>query len=232
MKIDGANFDNLSDLREQLCKLESASRGADRGGLKQAREDLIAAVGSYTCQRYHLGRTLLQYKVVLKAEHVWTAAAKAIGAAIGRDERTIYRIVDDFERAVRLPDSTIQAMLDQKIDPAERRNARGVEHLIQMPEPATREEAAAAVASAFEKRPALRGGGARVGSVNRALDAFADQIVKQFEQRYRSVAPERRNMEVRYVLERIVNTLRSPISDLRQFSRPALVPKPVEREAA
>lgn len=41
-----------------------------------------------------------------------------------------------------------------------------------------------------------------------------------------------RDLEVRYVLERIVNTLRADIRDLRQFSRPALVPRPSKREVA
>jgi hypothetical protein len=64
------------------------------------------------------------------------------------------------------------------------------------------------------------------------LEAFAERVVKQFEDRYRSATPQQRDAEVRYILELQVNRLRAPIRELRQFGRPTLVPKPKKQGAA
>jgi hypothetical protein len=64
------------------------------------------------------------------------------------------------------------------------------------------------------------------------IEEFAARMVRLFEDRYRFVKPQETDAEVCYILELMVNTLRVPITELRQYSRPALVPKPTMKEAA
>ena len=225
-------FDILSNLREELRKVEPAHFATGSDDIHQARENLIAAVRSYMNSRYHLGRALRAYRAFFKSERMWVEAAKVIAASIGRSERTLFRMIEDFERASQLPAITIEAMQDQNIDPAAGKHMEKVEELLKMPEPQTREEAATAVTAVVKRQAAQKR--KRVASVRSKADpeVFADGIVKQFEDRYGSLSAEERDAVLRYVLERVVNKLRSQIRELRQYSRPALVPKPVTREAA
>ncbi len=79
------------------------------------------------------------------------AAAKLIAAAMNRGERTVYRIIEEFERASQLPPITLEAMIEWKIDPAAGKNAEMIENLLHLPEPGTREEANAAVSVAIRE---------------------------------------------------------------------------------
>jgi hypothetical protein len=147
----------------------------------------------------------------------------------------VYRIISVYERASNLPETVVDALVERNIDPAAGKNVELVDNLLQMPRPETRQEAATAVTEAFEKHSARK----RLAKKKKAaksekasVEEFAAHIVKQFEGRYRSAAPDVRDAEVRYVLERVVNTLRAEIRELRRFGRPALVPGPAVREAA
>jgi hypothetical protein len=230
-------LDKLSNLREQLCRLDIPCPGCDSNGLHHAREGVINGVGTYANSlstyansRYHLGRALHVYKGYFKAEKRWVAVAKVIGAALSRDEKTIFRIIEDFERADQLPAITIEALLEQNIDPAAHKHAEAVEDLLEMPEPETPEEATSAVSAAMKERSAQRRKKTSSRKTKAGLEEFTDWIVKPFEERYRSFPPEHLDRELQYVFERIANTLRSSIRELRQYSRPALVPKPATRE--
>jgi hypothetical protein len=68
-------LDIMSNLREQLCKLEVPRIGCIREDLRQAREGVISALTVYTSRRWDLGRALRAYKDYFKAEHAWMAAA-------------------------------------------------------------------------------------------------------------------------------------------------------------
>jgi hypothetical protein len=190
---------------------------------------------AYTKSRFDFGRALRQYKQHYKAERGWMEAASVIANAIGRDPRTIFRIIEDHERATQLDPVVLEVMEERGIDAAAPKNAAMVANLLEMPAPKTREEAASAVKAAsqshLEKKRAAKKAIAKL-SQRDGLDQFAHRILKQFGERYRSVKAERRDEEVRYILELVVNTLRSDIRELRQYGRPALVPKPTMKEAA
>jgi hypothetical protein len=221
-------LDNLSTLKQLLRKLEPSQLAYDKS-LRQAREGLIGALRTYSHSRYDLGRALRAYREYFKVERAWMEAAKVIAAAIDRDEKTVFRIIEAYEKAAQLPAMTIKVMLDQDIDPAAAKHARVVEKLLRIPEPKTSEEAAADVTEAFRTLVLEK---AKQASAKPDLEAFAERIVKQFEDRYRSAAPQQRDAEVQYILELLVNTLRAPIRELRQFGRPTLVPKPPKQGAA
>lgn len=227
-------FDKVSNLKPQLEKLETEHLGSGRWELNQARTGLLAALQAFGHSRYDLGRALRQYKSHFKAEQGWMAAARIIAAALDRDERTVFRILDDYERAAQLPAIVLEAMQVQNIDPAARKHAALVENLLQMREPETREEARAVVAGAVkeqvkrkkQKRKAIS------ESITTDVEEFANKVVGQFQERYRSAPLQDRDEEVQYILELVVNTLQAPIVELRQFSQPALVPKPGKRLVA
>jgi hypothetical protein len=61
---------------------------------------------------------------------------------------------------------------------------------------------------------------------------FAERIVKEFEERYRSVSPKERDPDVRVVLERVVSALHADIHESRPYSRSTGEPKPAITEAA
>jgi hypothetical protein len=228
--------DNLSDFSAELKKIEETYIKDASVELAQARNSVVGAISGLKQSRMNLGRVLRTYKGHFKAERAWTAAMKVIAGALQCDERTVYRIIEDYERASRLPEITLEVMVQQKIDPAAAKNAAVVEKLLEMPKPTTRKEAGDAVIAVVKEHHArkrlLRTKQTASKSAAMDVEAFAERIVRQFEDRYRSMAPEQRDAEVRYVLEKVANTLRANVSELRQFSRPALVPKPVQRKAA
>ncbi|HVC91826.1 MAG TPA: hypothetical protein VND66_14525 [Acidobacteriaceae bacterium] len=155
-------------------------------------------------------------------------AAKVIAAAIDRDEKTVFRIIEDYEPASQLSPITLEAVLEQNIDPAAAKHARVVENLLRIPSRRSK-KASAVVAGAFKTHMLQK---IKKASVKPDLEAFAERIVKQFEDRYRAAAPQQRDAEIKYILEPLVNTLRTPIRELRQFGRPTLVPKPPKQGAA
>jgi hypothetical protein len=226
--------DKMSNIKCQLKELEAKHVANQSGELRQTRECLLGALRTYGSSRYELGRALRLYKGHYKAERGWMAAASIVAAAIDCDERTLFRILDDYERAAQLPAIVLEAMQDQNIDPAAHKHAALIEELVQIPEPRTGEEARVVVAGAIkelverkkQKRKAIS------KSITTDVEEFANKVVRQFQDRYPSAPTEDRDEEVQYVLELVVNTLRAPIVELRQFSQPALVPKPGKRLVA
>jgi hypothetical protein len=226
-------FDNLANLREQLCRLEPAYFARDSNDLRQAREGLIEALKMYRHSRFNLGRALRAYKTFFKADHTWVEAAKVIAAFIGKSERSIHRIIEDFERAEQLPAIVIDAMLDQNIDPAAGKHKAKIEELRKIPEPKTRKEADATVDAVVKREAAQKRKKPASVPAKDDFEVFKHRTLKLFVDRYRSpFPPEQRDAEVLHLLELIANTLRVPISELRQFARPTLVPKPVKQEVS
>ncbi|HEV2132630.1 MAG TPA: hypothetical protein VGR47_00060 [Terracidiphilus sp.] len=234
--IESDGFAHLANLRSEL-KLAEAAGSLDTYDLelKNAREAVLHWVKSFQHSRYELGRAILRYKTYFKKEGSWTRAAKLIAESIGTSERTVHRIAEEYEFASHLPEITRDAMVEQKLDPAAGKNAGVVGKLLEMPPPQTREEAAAMVKSASQADVEMKRSGRKVvaeTSPKDGLDQFAQHILRQFKEHYRSATPERRDAEVRYILELVVNTVGADVHELRQYDRPALVPKPEARKAA
>jgi hypothetical protein len=81
----------------------------------------VNALEGFRSSRYRLGQKLSAYKAFFKAKQGWMAAAKSIADAIGCDERTIRRAIDDFERVSEVPDVVIKALQQAGFDPAAER---------------------------------------------------------------------------------------------------------------
>jgi len=233
MTVECRKFDKMSNLTRELEKIERKHAKTDGTALVQARSAVVSRVSQYRESRYQLGRVLHNYKIHFKAEGGWVVAAQAIAEAINRDERTVYRIIDNYECASKLPPVVLQAMEDQKIDPAAAKNAGLVQRLAQMPEPATRRKADSIVARVrsehITQKKAVKAANERG---TESVEEFSERVLRHFKDRFSTMPPQQRDSELQYVLELIVNTLRSDVRELKQFGRPALVPKPKKRKIA
>lgn len=220
--------DNLSGLRDALQKVERDHREELNFDPSQARSSVLGILPYYLNCRYQLGRALRGYKQLFRVEGGWQAALRAIAAAMGRDERTVYRIVHDFEQAEKLPPLLIDAMLEQKIDPAAAKHAPLVENLLQMPVPQSHHQAEVAVTRAVRDVARMRQTKEKKtkSAANEGLEEFATRIAVQFESRYRSASPRKRNLEMQYVFELAAATVHANIRELGRYDLPSAVPKP------
>lgn len=228
-------FAKLANLRNQLKTIEEvASLECENQELRQARENLVNKIQCFNYNRFELGRAISRYKVLFKAEGAWIKAASLIAESLVVSERTVHRLIQEYEFASELPAITLDVMQEQRIDPAAAKNMPVVETLLQMPEPTTRNEAVEQVhkvaAKHVAKKRAARKAAAKPSAAS--LEAFTKHIVKQFERRFSSMAPEQRDNEIKYVFETVVNTIRANVHELGQYSRPTLVPMPVLKAAA
>jgi hypothetical protein len=123
---------NLSNLSVRLQELEVGWINKDELGLGSARLSLVNALEGFRSSRYRLGQKLSAYKKFFKANQGWMATAKSIAEAIGCDERTIRRTIDDFERVSAVPDVVIKALQQAGFDPAARKNASIVSKILEM----------------------------------------------------------------------------------------------------
>lgn len=231
-KMNIERLDNLSNLSEQLQRVEETDLNGGSYEWSQSRKVVVSAVQGYRHGRFDLGRALRAYRMHFKAQRTWVVAAQTIADARGCCRKTVFRVIADYERAQGLPLIMVEAMLDQEIDPAEAKNSKITESLLQMPEPETPKEAVASVAKAVQERMKRKKAAVRAKHARAGVEDFAKRILRQFEDRYRTADRLLRDDEVKYVLELLVNTLRIPIRELRQYPRPALVPKPGQRKEA
>lgn len=215
-------IDNLSTLARQLRELELAEMGDLRREVSHTRNALIAVLKDYAYTRYQFGRLLHAYKAFYKPEGRWLAAAKLIGAAIRRDERTIFRIVEDFERADQVAPILLHAMGEQQIDPSAPKNDDIIEDLKQAPPTASPRQAAKIVTKAV-KAHAERKKAARESRKNEKLEDFVERIARFFLARYAGLPQEQSKAE----MERILRLLAGRLG-IRFGPRSLLPPKPPE----
>jgi hypothetical protein len=123
-----------------------------------------------------------------------------------------------------LPAAVIEAAEDRRIDLARKKYEPEVKAIAEMVGPNEvigKEEAIQIVAKIIPISPASKDVKPR-----ESLDDFANRTTKSFEKRYAGILPEVRDVELRYILELVNATLRTSVKELRQYGRPALVPKP------
>lgn len=125
---------NLSNLSVRLQELEVGWINKDELGLGSARLSLVNALEGFRSSRYRLGQKLSAYKVFFKAKQGWMAAAKTIADAIGCDERTIRRTIDDFERVsgVLVYPARCAQQWQQRSHRDDKPTGRGASHAFQM----------------------------------------------------------------------------------------------------
>ena len=124
---------NLSSLTARLQEIEVGHVGEGDSGLSDARLALVNALEQYRKSRYRLGEMLSGYRKFFLVTRGWSAAAVAIAGAIGCDERTIRRIVEDYDRVAGVPALVIKSLEQLGIDPSARKNASMIAKVLRMP---------------------------------------------------------------------------------------------------
>jgi predicted RNase H-like nuclease (RuvC/YqgF family) len=225
---------NLPDFPTRLLRIENTYIKEISVELAHARGAVASALPSFRSSRMNFGRILRAYKVHYKAARGWTAALQVIAEGLGCDERTVDRLIKDYERASQLPPITVEAMEAQKIDPAAHRNAPVVEKLVQMSPPASREEAVEAVKVAYQKHQEKKRARtpAATTSASVSVEEFSRRVVKLFRERYRKMELKLRDAEVRYVLGQVVAELGIDDSELQNFTRDAVARRAAILKAA
>jgi hypothetical protein len=136
--IDPSVLDNLSSLCADLRSLErehvecpeGQSFGDHASTLAAARIQLEDCLKGFVFSRYELGKALHSYKQFYVNERAWMSVAALIAQAIGRDERTVRRIVADYEQVEALPEVCVKELQRQNLDPAAAKNRRIAKRLL------------------------------------------------------------------------------------------------------
>ena len=89
-------FDNLS---KTLAGHASQLPTEEQTREQEIRESLVESLKHFDEDRTALAGNLLAYKQVFKTKRQWTRVVTEIGAAIQVSARTVFRIIDDFERS-------------------------------------------------------------------------------------------------------------------------------------
>jgi hypothetical protein len=143
-------MDNLSNLGADLRELEVKHVMNDDGAAIDARQELVKAAGQYHRSRYRFGETLSIYRAYFLEQGGWVEAAKVIGKAIDRDEKTIFRIIKDYARASKLPATALRQLEAEGIDPAAKKNESVVANILAMPASAVEADPKTAVITAVQ----------------------------------------------------------------------------------
>ena len=157
MKLNGENrLDNLSNLGALLREVESEHVDNSDGRALDAREAIVSALPTYRASRYEFGRLLAAYKAFFTEDRGWMEAAKAIAGALGCDERTIRRIVEDYRHAAQFPPEIAEELGVQGIDAAAKKTAPHISNLLTLPVSGARSNLKAVVTAAVNKMKAVK----------------------------------------------------------------------------
>jgi hypothetical protein len=120
------------ELSAELDVITTELSENDRSTEQTKRATMLDALTRYATSRYDFGRALAAYKRALQVERVWMSASKAIAKHMGRSQRTVFRILEDYERVAGAPKPVIAAMRKEGFDPAELKNARLLGQVVDM----------------------------------------------------------------------------------------------------
>ena len=141
---------NLTNLSVRLQKIEVGLVGDGGSGLSDARLAVVNALEQYRRSRYRLGEMLSAYRKFFLLARGWSVAAIVIAGAIGCDERTIRRIVEDYDRVSGVPALVIKSLEQLGIDPSARKNASMIAKALRMPLAAIDSAAEVSMANAIQ----------------------------------------------------------------------------------
>ncbi len=238
-KVIKTKFDNLSNLAITLLHIERECADSMDGAsinttaLQQARSSVATLAAAYKQNRYNFGRALRHYQQHFKKQRGWIAAADVIAKAIGREVRTIYRLIEGYESAEALSPLVLVEMQEQGIDPGAAKNSDIVRELQTIPQPTVREDVKAVVAQAkrkhAEQKREKRNSATRI---NCTLEQFSEQIEKKFHTRYRDASKEQRLSEVRYIFGHVLDSLGIDLNEWEQIVREGASAESKLRKAA
>jgi hypothetical protein len=149
-------MDKLSDLSARLREVESVHVDSDDGAAVDARGNLVDAARLFHSSRFRFGEGLARYKSFFPENRGWTAAVRAVARALLCDQKTICRILSDFDRASQVPAEALKELEALGIDPAARKNETIISNLLTMDSPTVESAPKKAVASAVKAGKAAK----------------------------------------------------------------------------
>lgn len=184
----------------------------------------------WNASRREQGLVLKSYQNLYKPQRLW----KKFLAVVGIVERTAYRMIEDAAAVSGLPAAVIEEADSRGFDLAEHKYRSVVAAIKeQLTDVGPDAEQAAKIISNVIPFPAQLRSSDTEGTKSpvapkpqSSLEDFAARTVRTFEARYQGISQSVRDDEVQYVFELVNATLRSSVRELRQYERPALVPKP------
>lgn len=225
------NFTNLPDLDFALGMIEAQhveTPVGGRAGVWKARAEVINAIQQAFQSRFNLGKALSAYRDLFKAERGWIEASNAIAEALHICEKTVRNKITDYEQlSAALPEEVIQAAELRGIDLAQKKflsAVKSVEGTISPNHVVSEEQASQIVDNIIACKTADKT--AKSPKPVPSIEEFADRTATSFEKLLRGASPEVRYAEVRFVLESVNHKLGTSIRDLRQYTRPTMVPRP------
>ena len=112
--------------------LDSITTGlsdSDKAEERSQRTLVLGALKRYANSRFHVGEALVLYKQACKVDGIWLRASEAIAKHMSISQRTLFRIVSDYERVSGLSPAVLSAMEAEGFDPAKHKNALLVEQV-------------------------------------------------------------------------------------------------------
>jgi hypothetical protein len=106
----------------QLDSITTELSDSEREQERSQRSLMLGALTKYTNSRFHLGRALASYKEACKVDGIWLRASRAIAKHMSISQRTLFRVISDYERVSGAPQAVLSAMQAEGIDPAKRKN--------------------------------------------------------------------------------------------------------------
>lgn len=89
-------FDNLS---KTLASHASQLPTEEQMREQEIRKVLVESLKHFEENRTELAENLIEYKQVFKSQRQWTRVVTEIGATINVSARTVFRLIEDFERS-------------------------------------------------------------------------------------------------------------------------------------
>jgi hypothetical protein len=178
--------------------------------------------------RSEQGKILKAYRDLYKPKGLFGKFLEAIRLP----SKTAYRLIGDAHSVVDLPEFVIRVAESNGIDLARHKFRSTVEALrtqLDGVDPDS-ENARQIVSNLIEMTKRQHGKPVPGQGSRKDIEAFAERMARAFEAHFKDGSPDVRESGLRYVFEFVAATLRSPIRELTQYGRPALVPKPPKRE--
>jgi hypothetical protein len=97
---DSPNVGAFDKLSEKLGELARSLGEAEAEHEKSLRPALVEGLEHYSGDRKKTSKLLNDYKRVFKSKRQWSEVAKAIGAALDCSDRTVFRMVDEYNASL------------------------------------------------------------------------------------------------------------------------------------
>jgi hypothetical protein len=209
-----AKFANLMD---ELKAAEAKEFGSKvPPGVERERNLLIKAIAGDRTSGFYLGQLAAEYRDHYKKEQTWMRIGESIAHALGYKSYTsLNTLMTAAERASKIPDILLAALIEEGIDPAENKYRRLVNGLASTKFAGTAKDAHAVVVSALATIRSRKKQSADRKRENKIASAkqIGARIAKQVTLRLRDTVPDKKRNELEAIVRRLADAVRAELPD-------------------